>query len=577
MTKNKIISIALSAVLICSMIPFTAFSTFAATNDIDSSGGTGKTKVTADIQPAIFNVTVPYVLPISIDKDQNVYVADNMYISNNGNGPVCVVSAEVEPTNQWELVDSSVDFKSTPVNSKKITLEMQNNEVATSGVLNPEIFETINGNSKLNIQYDADAAVQGEAISEDVADVLFTIDWDKDTSGDTVDKNALNTFLKNNNVKTFQKSNKSLNIDDVLADDNMVKIDEKSVYLSGASLKARTSTENNDPVVYAYADEDGNGYWWSNATRVYLPSDCSYMFANSTLTTIDLSNFDTSNVTDMSNMFVECSNLTSLDVSGFNTGNVTDMHQMFYNCKNLTSLDVSNFDTSNVTNMNYMFSRCSGLTSLDLSNFDTGNVTNMSGMFNECNNLTSLDLSNFDTSNVTNMSNMFDSCYSLASLDLSNFDTSNVINMSSMFDFCKNLASLNLYNFNTGKVVYMANMFRECSNLASLDLSNFDTSKVTNMSNMFNNCITFTSLDLSNFDTSKVVYMRSMFYHCQSLVTIFVSNFDTSNVNNTTEMFWGCYNIIGQNGTKYDGNYKDGTYARIDTADAPGYFTYKAA
>ena len=42
-------------------------------------------------------------------------------------------------------------------------------------------------------------------------------------------------------------------------------------------------------------------------------------------------------------------------------------YHMFYNCTFLTSLDVSNFNTSNVTNMSYMFQSCSKLTTLDLS------------------------------------------------------------------------------------------------------------------------------------------------------------------------------------------------------------------
>ena len=92
---------------------------------------------------------------------------------------------------------------------------------------------------------------------------------------------------------------------------------------------------------------------------------------------------------------------------------VTNMSSMFYNCKSLTSLDLSNFDTSQVTNMSYMFYTCKSLTSLDLSNFDTSQVTDMKSMFYICKSLTSLDLSNFDTSKVTNMINMFADCYNL--------------------------------------------------------------------------------------------------------------------------------------------------------------------
>ena len=62
-------------------------------------------------------------------------------------------------------------------------------------------------------------------------------------------------------------------------------------------------------------------------------------------------------------LFYNCYTLTSLNLSNFNTQNVTNMRYMFYNCKSLTSLDLSNFNTQNVTNMEYMFSYCYLLTS----------------------------------------------------------------------------------------------------------------------------------------------------------------------------------------------------------------------
>ena len=80
-------------------------------------------------------------------------------------------------------------------------------------------------------------------------------------------------------------------------------------------------------------------------------------------------------------MFTNCSSLTSLDLSNFNTSNVTDINGMFYNCGALTDLNLSSFNTSNVTNMSYMFDNCSSLTHLDISNFDFTNVTNYNSMF----------------------------------------------------------------------------------------------------------------------------------------------------------------------------------------------------
>lgn len=94
------------------------------------------------------------------------------------------------------------------------------------------------------------------------------------------------------------------------------------------------------------------------------------------------------------------------------------MEGMFRYCNLLTSLDVSSFDTSAVTNMGYMFDGCNALTSLDLSSFDTSAVTRMDSMFYYCRSLTSLDVSSFDTSAVTNMGYMFDQCIALETLTL---------------------------------------------------------------------------------------------------------------------------------------------------------------
>ena len=116
---------------------------------------------------------------------------------------------------------------------------------------------------------------------------------------------------------------------------------------------------------------------------------------------------NTNNVKDMSNMFSDCSSLTSLNLSNFNTNKVTNMAYMFCDCSSLVSLELKYFNTNNVKNMSYMFYNCSFLTSLNLSNFNTNNVTNMSWMFYDCSSLTSLNLSNFNTNNVNNMSNMF--------------------------------------------------------------------------------------------------------------------------------------------------------------------------
>ena len=261
------------------------------------------------------------------------------------------------------------------------------------------------------------------------------------------------------------------------------------------------------------------------------------------LASIDVSGFDTSNVTNMGGMFSGCSSLTSLDVSGFDTSNVTDMGWMFNECDGLTSLDVSGFDTSNVTYMGWMFMGCGGLTSLDVSGFDTSNVTNMIWMFNGCGGLTSLDVSGFDTGNVTYMDGMFNGCSGLTSLDVSGFDTGNVTDMSDMFWGCSGLTSLDVSGFDTRNVTDMNWMFSGCSGLTSLDVSGFDTRNVTDMSDMFWKCSGLTSLDVSGFDTGNVTDMSDMFSKCSGLTSLDVSGFDTSNVTNMVGMLEGCNSL----------------------------------
>ena len=99
------------------------------------------------------------------------------------------------------------------------------------------------------------------------------------------------------------------------------------------------------------------------------------------------------------------------------------MDRMFFNCNGLTRLDLSGFDTSNVTDMYHVFDGCSSLAELDLSGFNTSNVTDMRGMFNNCSNLTKLNISNFDTANVKSMREMFLGTTNLSNVSLPGIQT----------------------------------------------------------------------------------------------------------------------------------------------------------
>ena len=175
------------------------------------------------------------------------------------------------------------------------------------------------------------------------------------------------------------------------------------------------------------------------------PTNCYAWFQGCVnLTSIEgIEYLNTSQVTNMQNMFSECLRLQTTDFSGFDTRKVKDMSYMFYNCSSLKSLDISNFNTSEVTDMRGMFESCIGLTSLALSHLNTSKVSVMASMFQSCINLLSINLSGWDTRNVISMTSMFRRCHSLKTIDLSGFDTrEKTCTMGDMFKVCKELTTI---------------------------------------------------------------------------------------------------------------------------------------
>ena len=99
---------------------------------------------------------------------------------------------------------------------------------------------------------------------------------------------------------------------------------------------------------------------------------------------IDISNWDVSNVKDMSFMFHKCKKLKFVgDLSNWNISKVKDMYEMFNKCYNLKSVgDLSNWNVSNVEDMSFMFYGCEQLKSVgDLSKWNVSECKNMYNMF----------------------------------------------------------------------------------------------------------------------------------------------------------------------------------------------------
>ncbi|EEO2019705.1 DUF285 domain-containing protein, partial [Listeria monocytogenes] len=238
------------------------------------------------------------------------------------------------------------------------------------------------------------------------------------------------------------------------------------VVTSGTFPNGSTATWNFDDVTGTLSISGGTlvdpGKWWDGNCyletltgvagykitnivlegKVFASGNCNGLFSLLTARSpsLDLSNFDTSNVTSMQSMFY-ANYAASLDLSTWDTSQVTNMMNMFESTRYATSLDVSSFDTSQVSDMSYMFVNSAAI-NLDVSNFDTSKATNMSGMF-AGSVATSIDVSNFDTSKVTSMIYMFYSSV-VTTLDVSSFDTSKVTDMTGMFAGASQLQNLTL-------------------------------------------------------------------------------------------------------------------------------------
>ena len=316
----------------------------------------------------------------------------------------------------------------------------------------------------------------------------------------------------------------------------------------------------------------------------------SYMFYNcSSLTSLDVTHFNTAKVTNMNSMFDSCSSLTSLDVTYFNTANVTGMNNMFYSCSALTTIYASdNFVTDKVEYSYNMFYDCTSLkgttleyvaskTDHNYANCGTDGYFTPGCGYAEFDNATgtltfrykgvkpegAYDLNvgitdpgwrthkneikkvvfdaSFANARPTSCYYWFYECKNLVNIEgIENLNTEKVTNMDLMFASCSALTSLDVTKFNTAKVRNMYSMFMKCSGLKSLDVTNFDTGNVISMAYMFYGCSALTSLDLTNFNTAKVMDMCFMFKKCSGLTSLNLTKFNTAEVTDMSQMFNEC-------------------------------------
>ncbi|MBQ6434100.1 MAG: BspA family leucine-rich repeat surface protein [Bacteroidaceae bacterium] len=360
--------------------------------------------------------------------------------------------------------------------------------------------------------------------------------------------------------------------------------------------------------IYDIPTEKEEAPGWYNSSITHVVFDPSFALARPKtgyawfcgqmrlLDITGLQYLNTSEMTSMKKMFDHCSKLTHLDLHTFNTSKVTDMMLMFCNSYNLKTLNLDGWDTSNVTTMVSMFEFCSALTAIYCEQMWKAS-TNSTYMFSGCNKLKgAID---FDADKTT-------AAYANPATGYFSYKpyVEYVASEGKLFFYCdgeSNLKYGTIYELNEGsdnpswmshassitQVMFDSSFskarptttrawFLGMSNLTSdniLGMKYLNTSEVTNMLSMFEGCSQLETLNLMNFDTQKVTNASSMFRNCSSLTTIYAISWNLGASSNS--MFMGCSNLVGGNGTHYDLTHTDGSYARIDMTDAPGYFTVK--
>jgi surface protein len=208
--------------------------------------------------------------------------------------------------------------------------------------------------------------------------------------------------------------------------------------------------------------------------------------------------------------------------------------------KNPSTIELNTWDTSEVTNMSSLFIFYNNFNQ-PLNNWNVSNVTNMGHMFEGCEKFNQ-PLDQWNTSNVTNMGSMFSYCKEF-NQPLDRWNTSNVTNMGDMFGLCKKF-NQPLDQWNVSKVSTMSGMFSGCKEF-NQPLEQWNVSRVTNMGNMFKYCENFNQ-PLNLWNILRVTDMNSMFFNCEKFNQP-LDRWNTANVTNMHDIFYRCGPIAQNN------------------------------
>ena len=179
----------------------------------------------------------------------------------------------------------------------------------------------------------------------------------------------------------------------------------EKILINKSSKFNKIKVESPDQLLSIIRERHNNNKSFLDLTDLDISEldNLSYIFYGSNMEVVDISGWDTSNVTTMENMFCFCDKLKNIiGIENLDVSKLKSANSMFYCCKNLVELDLTNWNPISLENAHEMFSSCSNLKIIkNIENWQLPNINDVSYMFYNCAKL-DVDLSNWDLSNLKN-------------------------------------------------------------------------------------------------------------------------------------------------------------------------------
>jgi len=264
------------------------------------------------------------------------------------------------------------------------------------------------------------------------------------------------SYLANYDSENFQFWPDSLHAEkENVVSVDFLKLSEEEILAryDSANLKAIvTDTTINSETVYAWYEKDPSDpskykMYIASKNIIHFPKDSSKMFKD--FTNLKIVNFNnditTKNTENINQMFMNDVVLERINgIETIDTNKLIAIHGLFENCRSITSLDLSAWNTANIADMDSAFREMVSLQTINLSGWNTEKVIAMYGMFLGDSSLKELDLSSFKTPLVNDFRFMFQHMTSLENLNASNMEISAAVEIDGMFQDIPNAKIINI-------------------------------------------------------------------------------------------------------------------------------------